>query len=128
MVPAAEILAALRTRFSLTPAEQRGSAPAEEWLVAASDVHPAGRIGVIASVTAPFCAACDRTRLTADGQLRTCLFSRTETDLRTPLRNGATDTELAGLWIGTHLGKAAGHGIDRPGFRQPTRTMSSIGG
>ncbi|MCA0294642.1 MAG: GTP 3',8-cyclase MoaA [Actinobacteria bacterium] len=128
MVPSAEILAALRTRFVLTPAEQRGSAPAEEWLVAASDDHPAGRIGVIASVTAPFCAACDRTRLTADGQLRTCLFSRTETDLRTPLRDGASDTELARLWLGAHRGKAAGHGIDRPGFRQPARTMSSIGG
>jgi cyclic pyranopterin phosphate synthase len=128
MVPAAEILTALRERFTLTPATQRGSAPAEEWLVAASDRHPAGRIGVIASVTAPFCAACDRTRLTADGQLRTCLFSGTETDLRTPLRNGATDAELAALWLGAHRGKEAGHGIDRPDFRQPTRTMSSIGG
>jgi cyclic pyranopterin phosphate synthase len=128
MVPAAEILDALRRQFTLTPAEQRGSAPAEEWLVAASDRHPAGRIGVIASVTAPFCAACDRTRLTADGQLRTCLFSRTETDLRTPLRDGASDEDLARLWLGAHLGKAAGHGIDRPGFRPPARTMSSIGG
>jgi GTP 3',8-cyclase len=128
MVPAAEILDALRQHFALTPAEQRGSAPAEEWLVAASDRHPAGRIGVIASVTAPFCAACDRTRLTADGQLRTCLFSRTETDLRTPLRDGASDEDLARLWLGAHLGKAAGHGIDRPGFRPPARTMSSIGG
>jgi cyclic pyranopterin phosphate synthase len=128
MVPGAEILDALRTHFTLTPAEQRGSAPAEEWLVAASDCHPAGRVGVIASVTAPFCAACDRTRLTADGQLRTCLFSRTETDLRTPLRDGASDAELAALWSGAHRAKAAGHGIDRPGFRQPVRTMSSIGG
>lgn len=128
MVPGSEILDALRTHFTLIPAEQRGSAPAEEWLVAASDCHPAGRVGVIASVTAPFCAACDRTRLTADGQLRTCLFSRTETDLRTPLRNGADDEELAHAWRGAHLGKTAGHGIARPGFRRPSRAMNSIGG
>ncbi len=128
MVPGAEILQALRTHFTLTPADQRGSAPAEEWLVAAAQCHPAGRVGVIASVTAPFCAACDRTRLTADGQLRTCLFARTETDLRGPLRGGASDEELAQVWRGAHLGKAAGHGIDSAGFRQPARTMSSIGG
>ena len=128
MVPAAEILALLGAHFDLTPAGQRGSAPAEEWLVAAADCHPAGRVGVIASVTAPFCAACDRTRLTADGQLRTCLFAHTETDLRGPLRAGASDTELAELWRGAHLAKAAGHGIGTAGFRQPIRTMSSIGG
>lgn len=128
MVPAAEILARLGEHFELDAAEQRGSAPAEEWLVAQTDCHPAGRIGVIASVTAPFCGACDRTRLTADGQLRTCLFAHTETDLRTPLRSGASDLELAGLWLGAHQLKAAGHGIGQPGFRQPARGMSSIGG
>ena len=83
---------------------------------------------MIASVTAPFCAACDRTRLTADGQLRTCLFAHTETDLRTPLRAGAADDELAALWAGAHRGKAAGHGIGTSGFHQPARTMSAIGG
>ncbi|PKQ22135.1 MAG: GTP 3',8-cyclase MoaA [Actinobacteria bacterium HGW-Actinobacteria-5] len=128
MVPAAEILEVLGRHFKLTLAEQRGSAPAQEWLVAASERHRAGRIGVIASVTAPFCAACDRTRLTADGHLRTCLFAHTETDLRTPLREGATDHELAALWQAAHLGKAAGHGIGTPGFHQPARTMSAIGG
>lgn len=128
MVPASEILANLRSHFELTPAEQRGSAPAEEWLVAASDCHPAGRVGVIASVTAPFCGACDRTRLTADGQLRTCLFSHTETDLRTALRAGASDEDLAGLWLGAHREKSAGHGIGMAGFQQPARNMSSIGG
>ncbi|CAL8970845.1 GTP 3',8-cyclase 2 [Propionicimonas sp. T2.31MG-18] len=128
MVPAAEILDALRTAFTLTPIDGRGAAPAQEWRVAAAPGHPAGRIGVIASVTAPFCGDCDRTRLTADGQLRTCLFSRTETDLRTPLRDGADDVELARLWLGAHRAKAAGHGIDSPGFRPPARTMSSIGG
>ena len=127
MVPATEILAQLRTRFALTEAKERGTAPAQEWLASAKGL-PSGRIGVIASVTAPFCAACDRTRLTADGQLRTCLFAHTETDLRTPLREGAGDAELAALWQAAHLGKAAGHGIGRPGFHQPARTMSAIGG
>jgi cyclic pyranopterin phosphate synthase len=128
MVPAAEILGLLRTEFELTPAPARGSAPAEEWLVAASGDRPAGRVGVIASVTAPFCGACDRTRLTADGQVRNCLFAHTETDLRTALRDGASDEELADLWRGAHLTKAAGHGIGSKGFHQPERGMSSIGG
>jgi cyclic pyranopterin phosphate synthase len=128
MVPQAEVLALLEEHFTLTPAPRRGSAPAAEWLVAGDDCHPAGTIGVIASVTAPFCGACDRTRLTADGQLRTCLFAHTETDLRGALRAGADDAELAALWLGAHRGKAAGHGIGAAGFRQPARTMSSIGG
>ncbi|MGB8020034.1 MAG: GTP 3',8-cyclase MoaA [Candidatus Nanopelagicales bacterium] len=128
MVPADEILATLRGHYELTPAPQRGSAPAQDWLVDASGCHPSGRIGVIASVTAPFCAACDRTRLTADGQLRNCLFSHTETDLRTALRAGADDAELADLWLGAHREKAVGHGIGRAGFQQPARNMSSIGG
>ena len=96
--------------------------------MAEGDCHPSGTVGVIASVTAPFCAACDRTRLTADGQVRTCLFSLTETDLRTPLRAGATDEELADLWTGAHKDKWAGHSIGRADFRQPDRTMSAIGG
>ncbi len=128
MVPGAEILAMLAAHFQLREAPQRGSAPAQEWLVAGSDCHPSGRLGVIASVTAPFCGACDRTRLTADGQLRTCLFSHTETDLRTPLRAGAGAAELAQLWLGAHRDKPAGHGIDSATFRQPARNMSSIGG
>ncbi len=128
MLPAADILARLRERFDLSPAPARGSAPSEDWLVAAGPDHPAGRIGVIASVTAPFCASCDRTRLTADGQIRTCLFSHSETDLRTPLRAGADDAELAALWTGAHSAKPAGHGIDDVGFHPPTRTMSAIGG
>lgn len=128
LLPASDILARLRERFELTPAPGRGSAPSEDWLVAAGPGHPAGRIGVIASVTAPFCASCDRTRLTADGQIRTCLFSHTETDLRTPLRAGADDATLAFLWSGAHENKPAGHGIGDTGFHPPTRTMSSIGG
>ncbi|MGV8850627.1 MAG: GTP 3',8-cyclase MoaA [Propionibacteriaceae bacterium] len=128
LLPASDILARLRERFELTPAPGRGSAPSEDWLVAAGPGHPAGRIGVIASVTAPFCASCDRTRLTADGQIRTCLFSHTETDLRTPLRAGADDATLADLWSGAHATKPAGHGIGDTGFHQPARTMSAIGG
>lgn len=128
MVPAAEILDRLATRFTLVPAPTRGHAPAERWDIEAGDGHPAGRVGIIASVTRPFCSACDRTRLTSDGQLRTCLFARTETDLRTPLRHGATDADIAELWQGAHRSKPAGHGIDDPGFTQPDRPMSSIGG
>jgi cyclic pyranopterin phosphate synthase len=128
MVPAEEILTLLGEEFELTPLARHRSAPAQEWAVAPRGGRPGGRVGVIASVTVPFCGTCDRTRLTADGQVRSCLFANTETDLRTPLRAGAGDAELAGLWRGAHLGKAAGHGIGRAGFRQPERTMSSIGG
>ncbi|NJP45589.1 GTP 3',8-cyclase MoaA [Streptomyces sp. PRB2-1] len=126
MVTADEILASLRAHVRLTPegAPARGSAPAERWLV---DGGPA-RVGVIASVTRPFCRACDRTRLTADGQVRNCLFAREESDLRGPLRAGATDAEVAALWRAAMWGKKAGSGLDDPRFRQPDRPMSAIGG
>jgi cyclic pyranopterin phosphate synthase len=125
MVTAGEILSLLRAEFRLDPDPAvRGAAPAERWLV---DGGPA-TVGVIASVTRPFCSACDRTRLTADGQIRSCLFATTETDLRGPLRAGATDEELAVLWRGAMWRKAAGHGIDSDGFAQPVRPMSAIGG
>ena len=125
MVTAAEILARLREAFTLTPdPTERGGAPAERWLV---DGGPAV-VGVIASVTRPFCGDCDRTRLTGDGQLRSCLFARTETDLRALLRGGAGDEEIADAWRTAMWAKAAGHGIDDPGFLQPDRPMSAIGG
>jgi GTP 3',8-cyclase len=125
MVTAGEILAALRTAFTLTAdGHERGAAPAERWLV---DGGPA-TVGVIASVTRPFCGACDRTRLTADGQVRSCLFARGETDLRALVRGGAADTEIADVWRTAMWGKLAGHGIDEPGFLQPDRPMSAIGG
>jgi GTP 3',8-cyclase len=126
MVPAAEVRERLEERFRLSPLGQadRGSAPAERFLV---DGGPE-TVGIIASVTAPFCAACDRTRLTADGQVRNCLFSRRETDLRAPLRDGASDDELARLIQGEMWRKARGHGIGTPDFVQPDRPMSSIGG
>ncbi|MEU7840794.1 GTP 3',8-cyclase MoaA [Micromonospora sp. NPDC049114] len=125
MVTAEEILTSLRTRFDLSPdPAERGAAPAETWLV---DGGPA-RVGVIASVTRPFCGDCDRTRLTADGQIRACLFATEESDLRAALRGGATDDEVAQRWRTAMWGKRAGHGIDDPTFLQPTRPMSAIGG
>ncbi|MFC5665642.1 GTP 3',8-cyclase MoaA [Kitasatospora misakiensis] len=126
MITAEEILERLSARFELTPepSATRGAAPAERWLV---DGGPA-RVGVIASVTRPFCRACDRTRLTADGQVRNCLFATGETDLRTALRSGADDAELAALWRAAMWGKKAGAGIDAPDFHQPARPMSAIGG
>ncbi|HEY6933954.1 MAG TPA: GTP 3',8-cyclase MoaA [Marmoricola sp.] len=125
MVTADEIFAALEQEFALTPVEEaRGSAPAEEFLV---DGGP-GKVGVIASVTRPFCGDCDRVRLTADGQVRNCLFAREESDLRTPLREGADDDEIADRWRIAMLGKRPGHGIDDESFLQPTRPMSAIGG
>lgn len=125
MVTAEEIFASLSTAYTLTPAEEpRGSAPAELFTV---DGGP-GTVGVIASVTRPFCGDCDRVRLTADGQVRNCLFARSESDLRAALRDGVDDEELAQRWVVAMLGKAAGHGIDDPSFLQPDRPMSAIGG
>lgn len=131
MVTAAEILTMLQAEFSLRPdPEHRGSAPAETWVVDGyTDLagRPA-KVGVIGTVTRPFCGDCDRTRLTADGQVRNCLFARSETDLRTPLREGAPDELLATRWQQAMWGKLPGHGIDDPSFLQPSRPMSAIGG
>jgi cyclic pyranopterin phosphate synthase len=125
MVTADEILASLERRFTLSPAsEPRGSAPAELFLV---DGGPA-TVGVIASVTRPFCGDCDRVRLTADGQVRNCLFARSESDLRVAMRSGASDEEIAERWRAAMWGKLPGHGIDDPTFLQPDRPMSAIGG
>ncbi|MFG1778909.1 GTP 3',8-cyclase MoaA [Micromonospora sp. NPDC049048] len=125
MVTADGILASLRGAYDLAPdPAKRGAAPAETWLV---DGGPA-RVGVIASVTRPFCGDCDRTRLTADGQVRACLFATEESDLRGALRAGADDDELARRWRAAMWGKRAGHGIDDPAFLQPARPMSAIGG
>jgi GTP 3',8-cyclase len=125
MITADEIFERLEREFVLSPAEEpRGSAPAEKFLV---DGGPA-TVGVIASVTRPFCGDCDRVRLTADGQVRNCLFARQESDLRGALRGGASDEDLAERWRIAMLGKAAGHGIDDPTFLQPDRPMSAIGG
>jgi cyclic pyranopterin phosphate synthase len=128
MITAEEILAALSASFALTPADSgtRGAAPAETWL--ATDGERQGRVGIVASVTRPFCGDCDRTRLTADGQVRNCLFAGGETDLRGLLRGGASDAEVADAWRGDMWAKRPGHGIDEPAFLQPARPMSAIGG
>jgi GTP 3',8-cyclase len=124
-----DVLAALRPHFRLRPdPTPRGSAPAELWLVDTGPDTPAGKFGVIASVSHAFCGTCDRTRLTADGQIRSCLFSADETDLRGLLRGGATDDAIEAAWRTAMWAKPAGHGINDPNFIQPDRPMSAIGG
>jgi cyclic pyranopterin phosphate synthase len=126
VVTADEILAALSSDYTLTPDDPaaRAAAPAETFPVGGG---PA-RAGVIASVTRPFCGTCDRVRLTPDGQIRNCLFARTEAGLRTPLRAGASDKEITERWTRAVAVKLPGHGINDPGFLQPSRPMSAIGG
>ncbi len=99
-------------------------APAEDYLYR----DGGGRLGIVASVTRPFCGNCNRLRLTAEGKLRNCLFSLQETDLRQPLRSGATDADLADLFRSCVAGKWAGHLINQPSFLRPERTMHAIGG
>lgn len=128
MVTADEIQKELEREFDLTPVPSRGSAPAEEFYV---NGGPA-TVGIIASVTRPFCAACDRLRLTADGQFRNCLFARDETDVRAVLRSGLPQAEIdAGVQAiieSVTKAKLPGHGINDPGFIKPDRPMSAIGG
>lgn len=124
VLPAARLVERVEGHHLLVP-EPRGSEPAATYRFA--DGSP-GRVGVIASVTEPFCGDCDRLRLTSDGQLRTCLFAHDETDLRTPLRSGADAAELAGRIRAAVGDKGPGHAIGRPQFEQPVRVMSRIGG
>ncbi|WP_184583475.1 GTP 3',8-cyclase MoaA [Lipingzhangella halophila] len=126
MITADEILDRLSADFHLEAAdsETRGSAPAELFYV---DGGPE-TVGVIGSVTRPFCGACDRVRLTADGQIRNCLFAREESDLRSLLREGASDERIAESWRAAVATKMPGHGINDPSFLQPARPMSAIGG
>src|SRR6266498_1544243 len=102
----------------------RGSAPAERYRYR----DGRGSVGIIASVTRAFCAQCDRVRLTADGQIRTCLFAETEYDLRTVLRSGADDEAVARCYQDAVARKQWGHRINEPDFVQPARGMSQIGG
>jgi cyclic pyranopterin phosphate synthase len=124
MVTREEIVDALSARWDLTPVPGRGGAPAERWTI---DGGP-HTVGVIASVTAPFCGDCDRLRLTADGQLRNCLFSTTEYDLVPILRGDGTDADVDRMLRSCVHGKLAGHAIDDPSFLQPARGMNAIGG
>ena len=124
-----DVLAAVRPHFRLRPdPAPRGSAPAELWVVDTGPGTPSGKFGVIASVSHAFCSTCDRTRLTADGQIRSCLFSAHETDLRSLLRDGSSDDVIEAAWRAAMWGKPAGHGINDPNFVQPDRPMSAIGG
>ncbi|MGC5167895.1 GTP 3',8-cyclase MoaA [Luteimicrobium sp. DT211] len=138
MVTAAQVRDLLAERFTLVPDDApRDGAPAERFAVLTrgpgggsgqAATPRLGTVGIIASVTEPFCADCRRTRLTAEGGVRSCLFAHTETDLLGPLRAGASDSELADAWRTAMWGKGAGHGMSAPGFTQPERTMSAIGG
>ena len=128
LITADEIFAQLSEHYELTPVEYRGSAPAEEFLI---NGGPA-TVGIIGSVSRPFCGACDRIRITSDGQLRSCLFSMTETDLRSILRSDLSQSEkteaLISKFHSTVKAKLPGHGINDPSFIQPIRPMSAIGG
>jgi cyclic pyranopterin phosphate synthase len=125
VVPGREILERLRRRFDLTPvASDNPSETARRWRFS----DGAGEIGVIAPVTEPFCGHCNRLRLTADGKLRTCLFSLVEHDLKPLLRGGAADDALAARLREIVWHKEERHHIGEPGFVQPERSMSCIGG
>ena len=123
VVSQAEIVEQIHAVFPVEPVA-RGSEPAERFRY----VDGRGEVGVIASVTRPFCEQCDRIRLTADGQLRNCLFSLEDHDLRGPLRSGASDDELSALIEACVGAKWAGHAIGQVQFVKPRRSMSQIGG
>ncbi|MDH6579240.1 GTP 3',8-cyclase MoaA [Kitasatospora sp. MAP5-34] len=124
MITADELLEILGQRWELVPVGRHGNAPAEEWRIADTETV----VGVIASVTRPFCGGCDRVRLTADGQLRNCLFATHESDLRALLRGDAADAAIERAWRNTIARKGPGHDINSADFVQPDRPMSAIGG
>jgi cyclic pyranopterin phosphate synthase len=125
LVPAAEILSQLEGAFALGPEEgDDPSSPSRTYRY----LDGRGRVGVIASITRPFCGTCDRIRLTADGQFMTCLFARREYDVRGVLRGGASDDAIEALLRAAVLRKAPGHLVGQAGFVQPERGMSAIGG
>ncbi len=123
VVPSVEVLERIGALWPLEPLT-RASAPAARWRYA----DGAGEVGVVGSVTEPFCSTCDRIRLTAEGMLRACLFAHREADLRAVLRAGGDEDEVAEA-IRAEVGtKWAGHAIGNVAFRQPSRSMSQIGG
>ena len=129
MVSADQIYADLSRNYELTPVDGRGSSPAEEFYINGTQAT----VGIIGSVTRPFCGACDRLRLTSDGQLRSCLFSNEEVDVRKVLRDENKDDaakrlEIAARFQKTVVSKLPGHGINDPSFIAPLRPMSAIGG
>jgi cyclic pyranopterin phosphate synthase len=136
MVTAAEVRDRLSQHWDLTPDQApRDGAPAELWTVTSRTREPRvlGTVGVIASVTEPFCSACTRTRITAEGRVRSCLFSHEEFDLAGALRAGESDAVIARMWQQAMWLKPAAHGMGQPGldsdaYVQPERSMSAIGG
>jgi cyclic pyranopterin phosphate synthase len=124
VVPAAETLAAIDAAFPLEPVPTHSAAPATRYRF----VDGGGTVGVIPSVTQPFCGDCDRVRLTAEGRFRTCLFATDETDLRAVLRDGGNDDDVAAAITAAVGTKWAGHSIGQVTFVQPARSMSQIGG
>jgi len=125
-VSAAETRAAIEARFALTACGDDDPSSTARTFAFADGVP--GRVGFIAPVSSPFCGACSRLRLTADGKVRPCLFSTTEWDLRSLMRSGASDGDIADFMIDATWTKQPGHGIASPEFRQPARPMSAIGG
>jgi GTP 3',8-cyclase len=119
-----EIVARIDAVYPLDQVAARGAAPADRWRYR----DGGGTVGVIPTVTKPFCGDCDRVRLTADGQFRTCLFATDETDLRGALRRGESDDEIAARIESAVAGKWAGHHINQVDFVRPARSMSQIGG
>ena len=129
VVPASEIVQRIGAVFPLEAFVERGAQPAQRWRYVDGGGAPgSGEVGVVASVTQSFCSSCDRVRLTADGQFRSCLFATTETDLRPVLRGGGNDDALARAISGDVATKWAGHSIGQPVFLRPSRSMSQIGG
>jgi cyclic pyranopterin phosphate synthase len=124
LVPGREVFDRIAEVWPLEPVEPGGSAPAERFRFR----DGCGEVGLISSVTRPFCGTCDRLRLTADGALRNCLFSDREIPVREMLRRDAGDDELALALREAVWSKFPGHGINEPGFLQPARSMSMIGG
>jgi cyclic pyranopterin phosphate synthase len=124
VLPNAEVRAMIHERYPLEPLGRERSGTARRWRFA----DGAGEIGFISPVSEPFCGDCNRIRLTAEGRLRTCLFSLNETDLRGPLREGASDGELEQIVRDAVWRKELKHHVNDPGFVQPERTMSRIGG
>jgi GTP 3',8-cyclase len=119
-----EIVAAISAVYPLIPAPNRGAAPADRWLYADGK----GDVGVIPTVTKPFCGDCDRVRLTAEGQFLTCLFATRSFDMRALLRDGSTDDDIANEIIRAVGTKWSGHQIGQVQFLRPTKSMSQIGG
>jgi GTP 3',8-cyclase len=124
VLPNAEIVAMIDAVYPLEPVGRERHGTARRYRFADGN----GTMGFISPVSEPFCGDCNRIRLTAEGELRTCLFSMTETDLREPLRSGATDAELETIVRDAVWRKELKHHVNDPGFVQPARTMSRIGG